>query len=251
MKKTEVFSLITNETRNAIIIRLQLAEKAAYSDLLDTVNHIHPLQSTGNLNYHLNFLIKSEVICKVGSIYKLTEKGKEITRFISEIDHIWEKIKKIIRGGNLSTYSFAEHFEDDTGHKMDREMIEFQGSEMIMDEGKIFGIITDFEEKHLSKEYVELNIEELKVKKLNHKQESGVSKTYVVLAHPKIDYYISPKYYGLIQDYIERNIGVPQLYAQFSKIAPFIIKAKNNDKKCYFVLAPSSIAEINIKDKKV
>lgn len=250
MKKNEVFSIITNQTRNAIIKRLIDIKKAVYTDLLYTVDHIQPLQSTGNLNYHLNFLLENNVIIKEDSIYKLSDKGKEIARFVTDIDHKWKEITKVIRGDTLSVYNLAEQFEEDTGHKMSKDLNEFMGSKMIMNETRIFGILADLDEIVLKEDYIELQIEELGITKLNYKKESGASKTFAVLKHPKIDYFISPRYFGLIQDFGERNFGTVKLFAQKENAAPFIIKVENKLKKSFFVLAPSSIDPVEVPKKK-
>lgn len=241
MKKSDVFSIATNHTRNIIIKRLVEAKKAAYSDLLDSVGHLHTLHSTGNFNYHLNFLLQNSIVEKEGAVYKLTDKGKDVARFVAEIDQKWLKLEKIVRGENLSIINLAEHFENETGLIMEKEILEFQGSEMIMDEKKIIGILATFDENKLSKKHSKLPIDEFTIKKLKHEQESGVSKSYALLAHPKMEYYLSPKYFGIIQDYVENNFGELEVYAQLEVPAPFIIKAKNKSNKCFFVIAPSFI----------
>ncbi len=250
VKKKDVFSLLTNQTRNAIITRLLEAKQAAYSDLMDTTNKIYPIQSTGNLNYHLNFLLDNEIIVKDGSVYKLSDKGREITRFITEIDLKWKDIVKILRGDTLSVFNLAEQFEEETGHNMSNVVNEFMGSKIIMDEKQVFGLMNEFDEEFLIEDYIELEIDGLKIKRLIHEQESGIAKTYYVLEHPKINYFLSPKYFGLLQDFSERNFGSIKLFAKQTEIAPFIIKAENKSNSMYFILAPSAIDPIDSPKKK-
>ena len=64
MRKSDVFSTVADSTRNKIIRRLDEAGKAAYSDLLDSAEHVRHLTSTGNFNYHLNFLMENSVIIR-------------------------------------------------------------------------------------------------------------------------------------------------------------------------------------------
>ena len=141
----------------------------------------------------------------------------------------------------MSIINLAEHFENESGLIMEKEILEFQGSEMIMDEKKIIGILATFDENKISKTYNKLPVDEFTIKKILHEQESGISKTYALLAHPKIEYYLSPKYFGIIQDYIENNFGEPEIYAQLDVPAPFIIKAENQSNRCFFVIAPSFV----------
>jgi len=247
LKKNNIFSLLTNPTRRIIIYRLLEAEKAGYSDLLDSVDHIHSLQSTGNFNYHLNFLIQNEIICKNGSVYRLTDKGKEIARFVIEVDQKWISLEKYIRGENLSVFNLAELFEEETGIKMEKEITNFLNSEMVMDEKKIIGVLVAIDEQKFNSQYELLATEKMSMTNLALNQESGNSKTYAVLSHPDIDYYISPKYFGLIQDFLERNFGQPHIYAITDKPSPFIMKVENKKEKCFFVIAPSFFGKDQLK----
>ena len=240
MHKRDIFSLITNPIRNLILKRLASSQKAAYSDLLDTVqNHLHPLTSSGNFNYHLNFLINNSLIVKDGLVYRLTDKGKEVTRFVETIDHQWVTIEKFVRGEHMSVFNLAEQFEEETGIQMDKEIINFKGSNMIMDTMKIIGILPDIEENELFSDYEELDVEQFGMKKLTFDQESGTPKTVVVLKHPDIDYYLSPKYFAIIQEYSEKIFGMLKVYAKLEQPSPFLAKAENRKNKCYFVIAPS------------
>lgn len=250
MQKRDVFSLVTNKTRNLILRRIASVDKASYSDLLDCVeDHLQPLTSSGNFNYHLNFLLKNSLIVKDGLVYKLTDKGKEITRFVEDIDHQWKKIEKFVRGENLSIFNLAEQFEEETGIKMDKELTDFKGSEMVMDNRKVIGILGNINDNSFFADYEEIDIEKLSMKKLTFNQESGTQKSVIVLKHPKIDYYLSPKYFGIIQEFSEINFGVPKLYAILKKISPFLVRAEARSKKCFFIIAPSYLE--NQKAKKI
>ena len=240
MQKRDVFSLITNRIRNQILKRIAQTNKAGYSDLLDSVeNHLHPLTSSGNFNYHLNFLLKNSLIVKDGLVYKLTDKGKEITRFVEDIDHQWKKIEKFVRGENLSIFNLAEQFEEETGIKMDEEITDFKGSEMVMDKRKIIGILANIDDNSFFNDFKEIDVEQFLIKKIVFNQESGLQKEAVVLKHPKMDYYLSPKYFGIIQEFSEMNFGIPKIFAILDKPAPFLVKAKSKNRKCFFILAPS------------
>jgi DNA-binding transcriptional ArsR family regulator len=111
LRKEDVFSIAVDPTRNRIIKRLEEAGKAAYSDLLDSVDTVRHLTSTGNFNYHLEFLLKNSVITKDGPVYKLTDKGLEIARFIKDVDQSWSKLEPKLRGENMSIFSCAERFD--------------------------------------------------------------------------------------------------------------------------------------------
>ena len=240
VQKRDVFSLITNRIRNQILKRIAQTNKAGYSDLLDSVeNHLHPLTSSGNFNYHLNFLLKNSLIVKDGLVYKLTDKGKEITRFVEDIDHQWKKIEKFVRGENLSIFNLVEQFEEETGLQMEKEITDFKGSEMVLDDRKIIGILSNITDNSLFTDYTEIDVEQLKMKKLIYNQESGVQKTELVLEHPEIEYYLSPKYFGIIQEFSEQNFGTLKVFALLNKPGPFLMKAENMNKKCLFILAPS------------
>ena len=207
---------------------------------MDSVeNHLHPLTSSGNFNYHLNYLLKNSLIVKDGLVYKLTDKGKEITRFVEDIDHQWKSIEKYIRGEKLSIFNLAEQFEEETGIKMEKNITDFKGSEMIMDNKKIIGIFDNVDDNSFFANYTEIDIEKLLLKKVTFTQESGFQKTVLVFMHPKISCYISPKYFGIIQEFSELNFGIPKIYAVLNKPAPFLIKAENKNSKCFFILAPS------------
>jgi predicted transcriptional regulator len=107
LRKKDVFSIVINSTRQVIIKRLGEAGKAAYSDMLDSVDFIQPLNSTGNFNYHLNFLIRNEVVMRDGSVYRLTDDGKKILRFTEDINQMWCELQKELRGETMSVLSVS------------------------------------------------------------------------------------------------------------------------------------------------
>ena len=141
MRKSDVFSIIVDPTRNSIIRRLSEAGKAAYSDLLDSVEHVRHLTSTGNFNYHLNFLLENSVIVRDGIVYKLTKKGLEIAEFLKDVDQNWNKLESTLRGERMSIFSFAELFEGETGTEMQKATSKFHGMDLITDERRVIGLI--------------------------------------------------------------------------------------------------------------
>lgn len=229
-----------NQTRGIIITRLDEADKAAYSDLLDSTEHICPLNSTGNFNYHLNFLLKNTVITKDGIVYKLTDKGKEISKFLKDINEKWEKLEQILRGEKLSILNIAEQFEEETGLDMEREVSDFQGIKIIMNKSKVLGIMTLDQEYEILDRYEQLDITDFQFVQLTSKknQQQKIS----VLHHPEIEYYMSPKIYGIIQEYLELNFGDVFIYANKTTPTPFIISSTKIglwENNCSFVIAPS------------
>lgn len=229
-----------NQTRGIIITRLDEADKAAYSDLLDSTEHICPLNSTGNFNYHLNFLLKNTVITKDGIVYKLTDKGKEISKFLKDINEKWEKLEQILRGEKLSILNIAEQFEEETGLDMEREVSDFQGIKIIMNKSKVLGVMTLDQEYEILDRYEQLDITDFQFVQLTSKknQQQKIS----VLHHPEIEYYMSPKIYGIIQEYLELNFGNVFIYANKTTPTPFIISSTKIglwENNCSFVIAPS------------
>jgi hypothetical protein len=244
LRKKDIFSIIMNQTRSTIITRLDEVDKTAYSDLLDSTEHICPLNSTGNFNYHLNFLLKNTVITKDGIVYKLTEKGKEISKFLKDINEKWEKLEKILRGEKLSILNIAEQFEEETGINMEKEVSDFQGIEIIMDKSKFLGIMTLDQEYEILDKYEQLDITDFQFVHLASKKKQR--KKISVLSHPEIDYYMSPKIYGIVQEYLETNYRDVLIYVNKNTPAPFIIsstKFSQWDNNCSFVVAPSVFEE--------
>lgn len=85
-------SIVESDVRSDTIMRLYEAGKAAYSDLLDSAGVTDVLGSRGNFNYHLNYLLDNSLVVKEGMVYKLTDKGRAMARFIGEVKASWKEI---------------------------------------------------------------------------------------------------------------------------------------------------------------
>ena len=244
MKKKEVLSLVSNPTRLAIIRRLEAAGKAAYSDIMDSVDYIQPLNSTGNLNYHLNFLLKTQIIEKDGAVYRLTETGGLVLDFVKDTEDRWQELQRSLSGETMNLVSCAEQFEDETGIKMEREAIDFHGHNMIMDEDRIIGILTLDEDTAMFTTYSLLNPEGFSLSKNEYSDSNGVKKIVTLLHHTDLKYELSPKWFGVVQDFLERNYGQALVYAELKAPSPFLLRAAvlgNKGTDISFVVAPSVI----------
>ena len=240
MRKKEIFSYITNTSRNKIIKRLYDAGKAAYSDLLDTSGLTATLDSTGNFNYHLNFLMKNDVVIKTGSVYKLTKTGKTIALFIIDINQKWKKLEKILNGEKMNLTSIAEQFEEESKVKMLKEISDFKGIDMIMDETNSIGIFLSSLKPERYKEYKEIFVEDLRIVK--KKNEKNVT---LALNCPEFKHYLSQKYFGLIQEFLITNFGDLYLYTNYSETSPFLLSTKElekNEEKVVFIVAPMNLS---------
>ena len=236
LRKKEIFSIVTNHSKNQIIRRLYEAQKASYSDLLDTIGLKPSLDSTGNFNYHLNFLIKNEIVSKSGSIYRLTDKGKEIALFIKEIDHKWKKLEKIMNGENMSIISLAEQFEEETGIRMLKELSDFKGLEIVFNEIRSLGIIITNDKPEPFSNHEEIDIENLQVVKMEQK-----GKTRFVLGYPKMNHYLSNRYFGTIQEFLTTNFDGVHVYTDKSEISPFLMSSIElglEEQGIVFLIAP-------------
>lgn len=285
MQKKEIFAILTNPTRNKIISRLHSATKAAYSDLLDSSGYQQVLSSTGNFNYHLNYLQELHIIYKEGSLYQLTAVGKELAKMNEIITNQSTHIEQIMRGEKMSVFTLAEHFEMQTHIPMLKEKCDFQqqGMDMILDEDKTIGIIplTKIAEKFV--EYELLPIEKWKIQSFIQDDEyregdedkdrdernnkidrdgnnDGKSdgeksafdrrpkkpKVISLLTHTRLQYQLSPKWLGIIQDYLETAYGHAYLYANPTKPSPFLVSSHpitegSNTEGCLFVIAPAVV----------
>ncbi|MBD3189337.1 MAG: hypothetical protein GF308_01770 [Candidatus Heimdallarchaeota archaeon] len=243
MKKKDLFSMITNPIRNSIIKRLIQAEKAAYSDLLDSTDFQRTL-STGNFNYHLNYLQENGIISKNGGVYRLTNMGKEVAKFIEEVEQKWTELAKIIRGENMSIFTIAEHFEEETNIRMEKETSKFHGLEMIMDEKQTIGIIPIKNIPEVFASYTLLATEEFQLTRMTCDNKGDKKKqTISLLTHPELEYQLSPRWLGIIQHYLDTNYGQSYIYAKTQEPAPFLVSSKmfklNNEEGCLFVVAPA------------
>jgi DNA-binding transcriptional ArsR family regulator len=239
LRKDDVFSIAVDPTRNRIIKRLEEAGKAAYSDLLDSVDTVRHLTSTGNFNYHLEFLLKNSIITKDGPVYKLTDKGLEIARFIKDVDQSWSKLEPKLRGENMSIFSCAERFEKETRTKMLQNSTSFHGMDMISDEKRVIGIIAQEDcRKEFFASYQPLEVEDFKLcVKKGCKNESNL----LILAHPDLKYYISPTMLSQVYQFLEEEFGEARIFAAKEKPYPFLFRAASMGKDyqgCAFMVAP-------------
>jgi hypothetical protein len=225
--------------RNRIIKRLEEAGKAAYSDLLDSVDAVRHLTSTGNFNYHLDFLLKNSVITKDGGVYRLTDNGLEIARFIKDVDQSWSKLEPKLRGENMSIFSCAEQFEKETGTKMLRTSTSFHGMDMISDERRVIGIIAQEDcHKEFFASYQPLGVEDFKLcLKKGCKDEGNM----LILAHPNLKYYVSPTMLSQVYQFLEEDFGEAHVFAVKEKPYPLLFRAAAMGKDydgCAFMVAP-------------
>lgn len=236
-----MLSIVADPTRNRIVRRLDEAGKAAYSDLLDSAEHVRHLTSTGNFNYHLNFLLENSVIVKDGIVYKLTEKGREIARFLKDVDQIWNKLESTLRGDRVSIFSWVEQFEEETGTKMQKGTSKFHGMELIMDERKVMGLIAQEDcSREFFKEYEPLKVEDCKLCIKESKKESVRCKELVV-CHPDLEYYISPQMLGIVHQFLATHFNEVHVFAVKKKPYPFLLRAaemKKDYNGCAFIVAP-------------
>lgn len=241
MRKIDVFSIIADSTRNKIVRRLDETGKAAYSDLLDSAEHIRHLTSTGNFNYHLNFLQENNVIVKDGIVYRLTERGKEIAELLKGVDQMWNKLEPILRGEKMSLFSWAERFQQDTGTKMQKNSSKFYEIEMLSDEKKVIGIIAQENcRTEFFKGYKPLKIEDCKMclKRSEKETEKCVE---LVVSHPDLKYYISPELIGAVYNFLSTHFGEARIFAVKERPYPFLFRALEIEKDyegCAFLVAP-------------
>lgn len=249
MRKSDAFSIVVDSTRTGIIRRLEEAKKAAYSDLLDSIECPRPIASTGTFNYHLNVLLKNEVIEKNGAVYRLTDKGRELAHFIREADQLWDKLESKMRGIRMSIFSYAEQFEAETGTKMQKTVAtlgkdhdDIDNTDIIMDEREVLGIITvnDCNNPYF-RPYQQLCIEDFQLQLISCKSNKKKPTKELVLTHPDLDYHISPNLLGIVYQFLERIYEDVQILASIKKPAPFLLKPiiKTTDSNgCAFLVAP-------------
>jgi DNA-binding transcriptional ArsR family regulator len=241
LRKSDVLSIVADPTRNQIVRRLEEAGKAAYSDLLNTAEHVRHLTSTGNFNYHLNFLLENSVITKDGIVYKLTGKGREIAKFLKDVDQIWNKLEPTLRGERMSIFSWVEQFEEETGTKMQKDALKFHGIELITDERKVIGLIAQEDcRKEFFKEYEPIKIEDCKLcLKQSEKEKKKCSE--LVVSHPDLEYYISPQMLGIVHQFLETHFNQVHVFAVKKKPYPFLFRSteiRQDYKGCAFIVAP-------------
>ena len=241
LRKRDAFSIVVDPTRNSIISRLSEAGKAAYSDLLDSAEHMRHLTSTGTFNYHLNFLLENSVIAKDGVVYKLTKKGLEIARFLKDVDQNWNKLESTLRRERMSIFSFAEQFEDESGTKMQNVTSKFHGIDLITDERKVIGIIAQEDcNKEFFAQYDPITIEDFKLC-VKECEKKGKRSKELVLSHPDLKYHLSIQMLGVVCQFLESNFGEAHVFALKKKPHPFLFRAVEMGKDydgCTFIVAP-------------
>jgi len=236
-----VLSIVADPTRNKIVRRLNEAGKAAYSDLLDSAEHVRRLTSTGNFNYHLNFLLDNSIIEKDGIVYKLSEKGREIARFLKDVDQMWNKLEPTLRGEKMSILSWAEQFQKETGIEMQKSTSKFHGVELMSDQRKVIGIIAQEDcNTEFFKDYQQLKVENchLQTKRSEKETEKCVE---LVVGHPDLSYYISPQLLGVVYNFLSTHFDEAHIFAVKKKPFPFLFRAAAKGKNydgCAFLVAP-------------
>jgi hypothetical protein len=238
LRKDDAFSIAVDPTRNRIVKRLEEAGKAAYSDLLDSAENVRHLTSTGNFNYHLDFLLKNSVITRDGRVYKLTDNGRHIAQFIKDVDQSWSKLEPKLRGKNMSIFSCAEQFEKETGTKMLKTTTSFHGMDLISDEKRVIGIIAQEDcTRSFFASYKPLGVEGFTLSVKSCKGEDNM----LTLGHPDLKYYVSPMMLSLIYQFLEKNFGEAHLFALREKPYPLLFRGAAMEKDydgCAFVVAP-------------
>lgn len=242
MRKSDVLSIVADLTRNKIIRRLDEAGKAAYSDLLDSsTEHIRHLTSTGNFNYHLHFLLETQVIAKEGIVYKLTEKGREIAKFLKDVDQMWNKLEPTLRGEKMSVSGWAERFEEETGTKMQKTSSKFHGFELISDERRVVGLIAQEDcNQEFFKDYERLRVENCKLQ-VKHSEKEAQKCAELVVGHPDLEYHISPQLLGVVHEFLSAHFSEAHIYAVKKKPFPFLLRGAELRKDydgCAFLVAP-------------
>jgi len=236
-----VFSIVADPTRNKIIRRLEEAGKAAYSDLLDSAEHVRHLTSTGNFNYHLAFLQENQVIAKEGNVYKLTTKGKEIAGFLKDVDQRWDRLEPILRGDKMSLSGWAEQFEEETGTKMQKKSSKFHGIELISDERKVLGLIAQEDcNTEFFKDYESLSVQDCTLRVI-HSTKEAEKCAELVIGHPNLSYYISPQLLGQVHQFLSTHFSCACIYGVKKKPFPFLLRAAElgkNYRGCAFLVAP-------------
>jgi hypothetical protein len=238
LRKDDAFSIAVDPTRSRIVKRLEEAGKAAYSDLLDSAENVRHLTSTGNFNYHLDFLLKNSVIMKNGAVYRLTDTGHHIAQFLKDVDQSWSRLEPKLRGKNMGIFSCAEQFEKETGTKMLKSTTSFHGMDMISDEKRVIGIIAQEDcSNGFFASHQPLEIEGFKLCVKNCKDEDNT----LTLSHPDLKYCVSPVLLSLICQFLEENLGEAHVFAVREKPYPLLFRGAalgKNYNGCAFMVAP-------------
>ena len=229
MRKRDVMSIVEIPARRDIILRLEEAGRAAYSDLLDSAGVIEVLDSRGNFNYHLSFLLENSIVVKEGVIYRLTDKGRTVAQFIKEVDSIWNQIEPKLRGGYMSIVSYAEEFEKEVGIKMNKKIAErkLKGRiEMVTDEESVISLLNEEKcEDIFFSDYEEIQIDGMKLCVQETECDKEKHMLYI-FGSPDLTYHLSPYYLGSVLLYLQKSFGEAHIYADRKKPMPFMLRAK-------------------------
>jgi len=245
-------SIAESDVRSDMIMRLYKAGKAAYSDLLDSAGATDVLDSRGNFNYHLNYLLDNSIIIKEGMVYKLTDRGRAIAQFINEVKASWKESEPKLRGSYVSILTYAEDFESECGIRMKEAACQgrFGGKiEVVGDERDIVCLMDEKScEDEFFSSYEEIPITDLKllVREAEWKHEKH---NLYVLGHPDLTYYLSPDLFGSALRYLQHSFGEAHLYGDKKKPMPFISRARKSGERYEgpaFVIAP-----IVLEDKEI
>jgi len=229
LRKRDILSIVEIPVRSNIIMHLDEAGKAAYSDLLDSAGLIEVLDSRGNFNYHLNFLLENSIVVKDGVVYRLTDKGRAIAQFVKEVNHVWKQIEPRLRGDYMSIVSYAEEFEKETGIKMRKtvEKRKLKGRiEIVTEEKSVIGLVDEEKcEDEFFSDYEEIQIAGLKLC-VEEAEWNNEKHTLYVFGHPDLTYHLSPHYSGAVLLYLQRNFGEAHIFADKKKPMPFMLRAE-------------------------
>ncbi len=254
MRKRDVLSIVEIPVRCNIIMRLDDAEKAAYSDLLDSTGDKEVLDSRGNFNYHLNFLLENSIIVKEGAVYRLTDKGRAIAQFAKEVNRVWNQTEPKLRGGYMSIIGYAEEFEKETGIRMHKAVEKRKLKnrvEMVMDEKQVLGILDEAQcEDEFFSSYEEIQMADMKLCVEVREDKNSKKQNCYPLGHPDLTYHLSPYYLGATLIYLQKNFGEAHLFADKKKPMPFILRAKKLEERYEgpgFVIAPVILPPVGSK----
>lgn len=244
MKMKDALSIVENTVRCNIIMRLDEAGKAAYSDLLDAAGIVGILDSRGNFNYHLNFLLQNSIVIKNGLTYRLTDKGQAIAQFVKEVNLNWKQIEPKLRGDYVSILNCAEEFEKETGIKMQKTTAKRklkERIEIITDEKSVICLLDEEKCKdEFFKNYEEIQTEDLRlqVKEATCKNEKH---NLYIFGLPDLTYHLSPYYLGSVLQYLQTNFDEAHLFADKNQPMPFLLRAKKLQERYEgpaFMIAP-------------
>jgi len=243
VSKRVLLSILGSRIKSSIVSRLALAEKAAYTDLLDSAGVDRQLGGTGTFNYQLKQLEEDGIVAKTKGIYRLTPQGRSLASFLETFDRIWsqhvEEMKmKEMKMGEMDLFDYAEDFQETTGIRMgigEGKRVP-RKLDFLMSEDRVIGIALE--------EWTESFMKTSRAEVLElQPQEMGVAKApngKIVLSHPRLSYFITPFYFGAAQGYIASRYKDSHVYASLDKPMPLIVRAKplgERYKGCAIIIA--------------